>query len=267
MWPRPRGRYEGQTKAMQFIVGKGRVALNVRDQASLLAIIEERLSHDQGFALATMNVDHLEKLQFDKAFRAAYAAHDLVVADGNPVVWLARLAGHEFSLVPGSDLVQPLCALAARLDKPVAIIGGSQEGCEAAAQRLSVQHPGLRVAMVAAPGFPFDPEGVEADGLIRRLSTSGAALCLVALGAPRQEIFAARASRQCRGVGFASVGAGIDFIAGRQRRAPRLLRRARMEWVWRAASSPRRLGPRYLRGALILPGHALRAWRHRGPTT
>lgn len=248
---------------MQFTVGKGRVALNVPDQATLLGIIERRLSQGQGFALATMNVDHLEKLQFNKTFRAAYAAHDLVVADGNPVVWLARLAGHQFSLVPGSDLVQPLCALAARLEKPIAIIGGSQEGCQEAAQRLTGQHPGLRIVMVAAPGFPFDPEGSEADALIRRLNDSGAALCLVALGAPRQEIFAARASRQCHGMGFASVGAGIDFITGRQKRAPRVMRAAKLEWLWRAALSPKRLGMRYVRGALILPAHAIRAIAHR----
>lgn len=244
---------------MQFTVGKGRVSLNVRDQASLMAIIEDRLRLGQGFALATMNVDHLEKLQFDKAFRAAYAAHDLVVADGNPVVWLARLAGHQFSLVPGSDLVQPLCALAARLDKPIAIIGGNQEGCEEASRRLTAEHPGLRVALVAAPGFPFDPEGPEADVLIRRLAGSGVALCLLALGAPRQEIFAARASRHCHGMGFASVGAGIDFIVGRQKRAPRVMRAAKLEWLWRAALSPKRLGMRYVKGALILPAHAVRA--------
>nr|WP_111299602.1 WecB/TagA/CpsF family glycosyltransferase [Paracoccus saliphilus] len=248
---------------MQFIVGKGRVALNVRDRYSLMTIVEDRLRRGQGFALATMNVDHLEKLQFNRTFRAAYAAHDLVVADGNPVVWLARLAGHQYSLVPGSDLVQPLCALAARLDKPIAIIGGNQEGCEEAAHRLTAQHPGLRIAMVAAPGFPFDPEGAEADGLIRRLAASGASLCLVALGAPRQEIFAARASRHCHGVGFASVGAGIDFIVGRQRRAPRVMRTAKLEWLWRAALSPKRLGLRYVKGAMILPAHALRAIRER----
>ena len=69
--------------------------------------------------------------------------------------------------------------------------------------------------------------------------------------------------RICPQVGFASVGAGIDFVTGKQRRAPRLFRAARMEWLWRAALSPKRLGPRYVRGALILPGHALRALRER----
>ncbi len=248
---------------MQFAVGDDRIALTVPDRQTLLSIVETRLAARQGFALATMNVDHLEKLRSDADFRAAYAQHDLIVADGNPVVWLARLGGQKVSLVPGSDLVQPLCALAARLDRSVAILAGTQQGGQDAARRLTAAHPGLAVSLVAAPGFPFDPHGAEADTLLDRLNASGASLCLLAVGAPRQEILAARGRTICPQVGFASVGAGIDFVTGTQRRAPRLFRAARLEWLWRAALSPRRLGPRYARGALILPGHALRALRAR----
>ncbi len=99
---------------MQFAIGDDRVALTVPDRQALLSIVENPAGGGrQGFALATMNVDHLEKLRSDADFRTAYAQHDLIVADGNPVVWLARLGGQRVSLVPGSDLVQPLCALAA----------------------------------------------------------------------------------------------------------------------------------------------------------
>lgn len=248
---------------MQFQVGEGRVALTVPDVESLLAIIAERLEAGEGFALATMNVDHLEKLRSDERFRRAYAGHDLIVADGNPIVWLAKLGGAPVSLVPGSDLVAALCTVAADKDRSVAIIAGTEESGRIAADRLMAKIPGLRVALVAAPGFPFDPEGPEADALLDRVAASGAGLCLLAVGAPRQEILAARGRRRCPDVGFASVGAGIDFIAGRQKRAPGLVRAARMEWLWRASLSPMRLGPRYLRGALILPGHALRALAHR----
>jgi len=147
---------------MQFAIGDDRVALTVPDRQALLSIVETRLAARQGFALATMNVDHLEKLRSDADFRTAYAQHDLIVADGNPVVWLARLGGQRVSLVPGSDLVQPLCALAARLDRGVAILAGTEEGGQDAARRLIAAHPGLTVSLVAAPGFPFDPHGAEA---------------------------------------------------------------------------------------------------------
>lgn len=254
---------------MRFDTGPASVEVNVPDRDTLLSIVSQRMACGQGFALATLNVDHLEKLRHHRAFQRAYAGHDLVVADGNPVIWLAKLGGHDLSLVPGSELVEPLCRIAAGQGRSVAIIAGTAETGRLAAERLAGRLPGLTVALVAAPGFPFDPEGAEADQILDDVAASGAALCLLAVGAPRQEILAARGRTRCPGIGFASVGAGIDFIAGRQRRAPKFMRRARLEWLWRAALSPMRLGPRYLRGALILPGLARRARagrvRYEGP--
>ncbi|WP_022706039.1 WecB/TagA/CpsF family glycosyltransferase [Paracoccus zeaxanthinifaciens] len=245
---------------MQFKIGPDTISLTVPDKAALLTKVAQRLDTRCGFALATMNVDHLEKLPKDARFRAAYQAHDLIVADGNPVVWLARLGGQQVSLVPGSELVVPLCRLAAEAGVGVAIIAGTEQAARDGASELQRMIPGLSVVLTTAPGFPFDPDGPEGDELLDQLSASGAGLCLLAVGAPRQEVFAARACRALPSVGFASVGAGIDFIAGRQRRAPVLVRRARLEWAWRAALSPLRLGPRYARGALILPGHAYRTF-------
>jgi UDP-N-acetyl-D-mannosaminuronic acid transferase (WecB/TagA/CpsF family) len=65
-------------------------------------------------------------------------------------------------------------------------------------------------------------------------------------------------------MGFASIGAGLDFIAGKQPRAPLWVRRLALEWLWRALSSPRRMLPRYARCVAILPGLMREAWRLRG---
>lgn len=244
---------------MRFAFGERSITINIPDRAVLLAEISDRMAARRSFGLVTMNVDHLEKLRSNPRFVDAYLAHDLVVADGNPIVWLCRLAGQRVGLVPGSEIVVPLCELAARHDVPLAIVAGEEGTGREAAARLEGMIPGLRVVLITAPSFPFHPDGPEGDDILRRIAVSGAGLCLLGVGAPRQEILAARGRRRLPAVGFASVGAGIDFIAGRQRRAPLLVRRARMEWMWRAASSPLRLGPRYLKGFAILPGHLRRA--------
>jgi exopolysaccharide biosynthesis WecB/TagA/CpsF family protein len=109
----------------------------------------------------------------------------------------------------------------------------------------------------------LDPEGPEAESLLRDLAATDARLCFLALGAPRQERLAARARALAPGVGFASIGAGLDFLGGRQRRAPRWMRALALEWLWRALSDPRRMGPRYARCAVILPGLAAQALRQR----
>ena len=221
------------------------------------------MSARRGYAVATLNLDHMVKLRRDPSFRAAYDQHTHVVADGNPVVWLHRLAGHKAELITGSDLVEPLLALAGRRNVPVAFLGSTKATLEVAAKWLSERCPGIRIVAQVSPGLGFDPTGCEADACIAQIGLSGAELCLVALGAPKQEIFAARAADKLPGCGFVSIGAGLDFIAGTQTRAPELARRLALEWLWRLAKDRRRLTRRYFDCAMILPTLTISALRER----
>ncbi len=248
---------------MEFAFPPHQITVNVPDRDSLLREVEGRLRRGEGFALATINLDHLVKLTREPAFRATYAAQDLVVADGNPIVWLSRLARRPVTLVPGSDLVLPLAAAAMRAGVPVALIGATSSALEAAANVMRERVPGLEIAARIAPPMGFDPDGPEAAAMVTALADSGARLVFVALGAPKQEIFAARGRALAPQLGFASIGAGLDFLAGTQRRAPGWVRALALEWLWRMLSNPRRLAVRYMRCALILPGQALAAWRQR----
>lgn len=244
---------------MNFRFGQTTLRVNIPDRATLLAAVERRLAAGQGFALATINLDHLVKLHRESAFRAAYARHDLVVADGNPIVWLSRLAGRPVALVPGSDLVLPLAQLAGRMDAPVALVGSTPSALEGAACHLQSAVPGLKIAATISPPMGFDPTGPQAASLLAEVAASGARLCLLALGAPKQELLAALGRDLAPDVGFVSVGAGLDFLSGQQVRAPAWVRAIAMEWAWRMALSPRRLIPRYAACAAILPGELRRA--------
>lgn len=234
------------------------VTVTVPDRSALMAAIGARLDAGRGFAVATLNLDHAVKLRASRAFRAAYAAQDIVVADGNPIAWLSRLAGRPVAVVPGSELIDPLCRMAADRGLPVALVGSTAEALGTAARTLTQRHPGLRVVARVAPPHGLDPAGAAAEAALGEVAASGARLCFLALGAPRQEILATRGRVIAPACGFVSIGAGLDFIAGHQTRAPRWARQLAMEWAWRMAHDPRRLGPRYLRCAGILPGLALR---------
>ena len=248
---------------MEFSFADKRLAVNVPDRATLLDLVERKLRAGEGFALATINLDHLVKLRGSEAFRRAYAAQDLVVADGNPIVWLSRLARRPVSLVPGSDMVVPLAEVAARVGAPVALVGSTGESLERAGAELVRRVPLLEVAAKIAPPMGFDPEGPGAAELFAALEASGARLVFLALGAPKQEALAARGRKVLPGIGFTSIGAGLDFLAGSQTRAPRWVRALALEWLWRMGRAPMRLGPRYLRCLAILPGQAWRALRMR----
>ena len=245
------------------LAGPGVIGLvRVPSEAALLAAMTGCLERGEGFAVATLNLDHVVKLRRDARFRRAYAAQTHVVADGNPIVWLAHLAGRrEVRLVPGSELIHPVAALAARMGVPVALLGSTEPALQVAAARLEAAHPGLRVVSCIAPPMGFDPDGALADALLDRVAASGARIVLLALGAPKQEVLAARGLARHPALGFLSIGAGLDFIAGNQKRAPVWVRRIAMEWFWRMATNPRRLARRYLDCALVLPGLALAARR------
>jgi N-acetylglucosaminyldiphosphoundecaprenol N-acetyl-beta-D-mannosaminyltransferase len=245
------------------------VTVNVASRDGLLVDMEARLRSGAGFSVATLNLDHVVKLRKNAAFREAYLSQTHVTADGNPIVWLMRVAGREVDLVTGSDLVDPVAALAARLRVSVAMVGSTEPALAIAAQELSRRHPGFRTAATLSPPMGFDPEGKSADALIAEIGRSGARLCYVALGAPKQEVFAARARAALPEVGFLSIGAGLDFIAGSQRRAPPSsdvcgrMALAAGDGPWAAAGALRRLrgiaaGPDG-RGAALPRQHAGKA--------
>lgn len=225
---------------------------------ALMRDVRRRFEAQDGFALATINLDHVTKLESDQSFRDAYAAQDLVVADGNPIVWLSKLAGTPVDLLPGSELVEPLAQLAAKQGVSVALVGSSQASLRGASDALQTVAPGLSIVLRHAPEFGFDPQGASAREILKEIDASGAQLVFIALGAPKQEMFAALGRELAPNAGFASIGAGLDFLSGTQVRAPRWVRGLAMEWFWRMMSNPKRMFKRYALCALCLPGLAMR---------
>ena len=243
--------------------GARQIGVNVVSQEGLFADLEHRLAAGDGFCLATLNLDHVVKLRQSKDFCEAYRTHSHVTADGRPIAWLSRLAGQPVELLPGSDLMLPMIAMAQRLQLPIAFFGATEAALQGAAQNLRRSFPDLEIAACIAPPMGFDPQSPQADAFIDALRASGARIVFIALGAPKQEIFAQRAHAAAPHMGFASIGAGVDFIAGTQTRAPRLVRGLAGEWLWRLAGNPRRLFWRYMACFAILPSLTVRALQGR----
>lgn len=246
-------------KGMLFSFDDQPIQVNVPDWYVLADNVVTRMERREGFAIATLNLDHLVKLRDPGAFRDAYAAQDFITADGNPIVWMSRLAGRPVKLMPGSEMIIPLARMASNVGVTVALFGSTEESLAEAKAHMEAELRGLNVVCCIAPPMGFDPAGPEAEAMLRQIEASGAGLCFVALGAPKQEIFAALGRRVAPGVGFASIGAGLDFFAGSQRRAPEWVQAVAMEWLWRMASNPKRMTKRYLKCMAILPLQMARA--------
>lgn len=204
------------------------------------------------FTVFTMNLDHLVKLRRNAKFQRAYARAEIVTADGAPVAWLARAQNPSIERATGADLLVPLITAAAEAHVPIFLFGTSADVMARAAREMGHMTDGLLdIAGTLAPSQNFDPEGPEAGAAIDMIRRSGAKLVLIALGAPKQEIFAERARVSGLDCGMICIGAAIDFIAGEQIRAPAVMRNNSLEWLWRLATNPRRLAKRYGECALV----------------
>lgn len=198
-----------------------------------------------GGSVFTPNVDHVVTAEEDIAFREAYARASLCLADGQPLVWATRWLGTPVpEKVSGSDLVWPLLQRAAAESWRVYLLGGSPGSAELAAARLE-RELAVRVVGQDAPWVQTEG-GPDEAAVVERVCQAAPDLVLVGLGAPKQERFIDRVVQHIRPAVALGIGASIDFLAGRVRRAPRWVSRAGLEWLFRLAQEPRRLARRYL---------------------
>lgn len=229
------------------------IAVNVHSLTHAVSTIIDAAKRGRTFCVFTLNLDHCNKLRTDPQFRAAYRRAAYVTADGFPIVLLGRLNGVHVRRTTGADLLVPLWAEAAHHHLPIFLLGPSQSVNHFAVDELRRELGNFEIAGTYAPSSNFDPTSPEADLIIKLIRESYARICILAIGAPRQEIFAARCLDRLDGVGLVCVGAAADFIAGSQRRAPPFFRSYGLEWLWRLSSDPGRLGLRYARCAAAVP--------------
>lgn len=184
--------------------------------------------------------------------RAINAEAAFVIADGAPLVWASRLRKTRLpERVAGSDLIYDLCQRAAARGHRLFFLGGEHGVAEEAARRLVETYPGLQIIGTEAPPHrPLDAE--ERRRLLETIRAARPDLLLVAFGQPKGEYWIAEHHRELGVPVCVQVGATLDFVAGRVRRAPRALQKIGMEWAYRLWLEPRRLGPRYARNAAFL---------------
>ena len=240
----------------------GPVPIDVTDFEGALERLEQLVDAKQGGTVFTPNVDHVVMAEADPRFRRAYEQASLSVVDGMPVLWASRLLNTPLpEKISGSDLVWPIMRLAARRGYRVFLLGGDEGVAELAKQRFLAELPELMIVGIDCSRISVD--AVD-EGLIARIQAAKPDIVLLALGAPKQELFAHEQKQRLAPAVCVGIGASLDFVAGTKSRAPRWMSRSGLEWLYRLAQEPRRLGPRYLlRGPRflgILARQARRQW-------
>lgn len=201
----------------------------------------------RGGWVVTPNLDILHKLVHDRAFAALVEPATLRLADGMPLVWASRVQGTPLpERVAGSDLIGALCGRAAAEGFGVFLLGGEPGTADEAAAELKRRHQGLRVVGTHCPPYGFESDPERSAEILRVLGEAAPSIVFVGLGCPKQERLIASLRTALPGVWFLGVGISFSFLAGRVKRAPRVVQRLGLEWLHRMAQEPRRLAHRYL---------------------
>ncbi len=215
--------------------------------------IHRRSLDERSAVVVTPNIWHLLLAANHEEFRAVLARADLQVADGWPLVAASRLLGEPLpERVAGVDLVERLLFGPNRFR--LAILGGTEATSHILARRAEAQQQVVLIDALA--------ENWARRPLALSLHQARPNLVLLGIGAPKQELLADYLREFVHGP-IICCGAAIEILAGCRRRAPGRVQAIGLEWAWRMALEPRRLGGRYLRAGSHFLGTFAREWADR----
>ena len=194
----------------------------------------------------------------DPALQAIHNRAGLVTPDGMPLVWMSHLLGHpRVRRVYGPDLMRAMSAVSARRGYRNYYYGGGPGTAEHLAAALTGAYPGLTVAGLLSP--PFRPlTNDEDEAIVQEINAARPDIVWVGLSTPKQERWMAAHVGRLTAPVLVGVGAAFDFLSGEKPQAPLWMQRNGLEWLYRAASEPRRLGWRYVRNNPAFAVQALR---------
>lgn len=216
------------------------VAVDLLPQEAVLAKAEAACRERGGtpFVIHTPNAEALTLSYRDGAYAALFSDCDLSVADGEGLLWAARLLQTPIPTgkLAGIDLLQRLLSRCGEKGYTVYLLGGKPGVALRAAERLRREAPNLRI--VGTQHGYFDRQGAENRRVVEEINRSSPDLLAVCMGMPCQEQWM-RENRHRLSVGvMGGFGGALDVYAGDVRRAPKLVQRLRLEWLWRAAREP-----------------------------
>lgn len=214
----------------------------------------KRLGGEEKYSyVITPNIDHLSRLSDindSSQLGEVYSQASLILCDSRILEKLLRMCNKFVkAVVPGSDLTEYIFKNIITEKDKVLVFGCDEKEMQA----LYEQYPHLKIQHVN-PSMGFIGRPDEVEGLINTVKEANANYIFLAVGSPRQEIFAGKLKRAGLQKGVAlCIGASINFITGFERRAPLWMQKMHIEWMYRALQDPIRLGKRYTMNAYCLP--------------
>lgn len=222
------------------------VYINAVDYDGAVAKIVDAAHHRRPLGVSALAVHGVMTGVMDPEHRYRLNQLELIVPDGQPVRWGLNLL-HKTKLkdrVYGPNLMLKTCQAAAKEGIGVFLFGGKQALLDDLEAKLLEKFPDLKIVGKLASKFRTIDETEKAE-LVETIRNSGAGICCVGLGCPRQEVWAYEFKDQVS-MPVLAVGAAFNFHAGQLAQAPAWMQSAGLEWLFRLIKEPGRLWRRYL---------------------
>lgn len=231
-------------------VSLGPVEIDAMAREDLIdRIVQDAFHAKSTHVVATVNAQFYILAEEDAVFRDCLTRSEFACADGFPIgIAASLLAGRRIERVAGVEIVEEICRRGSNGGLRVFLLGGRPNSAAILAALLMARYPGLIIAGVACPPIGFEKNERSLSAILDEVALARPHVVFVALGAPKQEMFIDQYLRNLRIPIAIGVGGSFEIITGVTRRAPKLVQRVGMEWMYRLCQEPQRLWRRYLLG-------------------
>ncbi|HET6145863.1 MAG TPA: WecB/TagA/CpsF family glycosyltransferase [Candidatus Acidoferrales bacterium] len=233
-----------QTGPKFSVLGIGVSAVQIGDVVECMQ--DWIAQRDACHTIAVTGMHGIMEAHHDAAFKDRLKRASLVVPDGMPLVWLARLKGHDLRRrVYGPELMMSFCEISAQKGYRHFLYGGVPGVAEKLAVELVNRFPGLVIAGAYSP--PFRPVTSEEDAeMMKMVSAAQPDVLWVGLSTPKQERWMDEHHNLLTVPVLVGVGAAFDIHSGIKKQAPVWMRENGLEWFFRLIQEPKRLWRRYI---------------------
>lgn len=205
-------------------------------------VIRGYVTNEEMSSIVSLNPETVMLALWNKPFKEAVAKARYVIADGIGVSLAVRfLFGKTVPRVTGVDLMEYLLRAPYKNSLTVCLIGGKSEIADKLNECYSQGNPHFKIYSLIGYADIFHPKKEEEDEVNRIVRLHKPRLVFASFGSPQQELWIERQRNLFRGSVVIGVGGAFDFLSRRVPRAPRMLQKIGLEWLFRLAVQPRRI--------------------------
>jgi N-acetylglucosaminyldiphosphoundecaprenol N-acetyl-beta-D-mannosaminyltransferase len=236
------GKLINSSMLRQEVIG---FSISIGKYGEFISQITEKARNGGSEYVCVANVHMFIEAHHDASFSSIVKDAFLVTPDGKPLTWALRILHHiRQERVAGMDILPDLLERSNTETIPVFFYGGKASLLEKAGGFLKERYPGLRIAGMYSPPFKTLSDAEENE-VAKMINNSGAKLVFVVLGCPKQEKWMAQMKGKINAV-MVGIGGALPVLVDLQKRAPRWMQKAGLEWLYRLGQEPKRLWRRYL---------------------